>query len=626
MTMLANVERLAHEALAAGLRPPEPIDYLAFAERHVVISDSPLGDRYVRSQFPFFDEILRALSPADPCRTVTVCASAQIGKTTLANVFAYGSLVMGKGNVLYVLPTEDAGRRWSRMKLGPMMRATPILRENFPQRSKDAADSVMFKERRDGLSTLLITGANSPAALSQVTIHTQVQDDLAKWPTDNIAGDPEVQADSRSRAIEFAKILKASTPLIEGSCRITRNFEQGSREMPYVLCVHCQHPQVLEPDNFLAALDPERPEDACFTCVSCGGAIEERHRPQMLASFEWRAQNPAAKSEHRSFWLWSAYSPLQSWPRIAREYLKVRGDPAGEQVFLNDTCGKAYRALGEAPPWENLRNRAASSHYVRGTVPPGALVLMAGVDCQADYIAVQIIGFGAEYRRFVVDYIVIERHISDPDCQRNLDLLLSRTWGNHVGCEMAIDFAAIDGNAWTEDVWSFAQRHPSSKLIMVRGRGDDNAPRLALVKRERNPTTGKLLKYSKRFYHLGVSGLKMALYRDLQKVEETDRGFVHFPSGVEDSYYQELTSERREAVKRHGFTVYRWTKDARQRNEALDTMVIATGAAIKFGVYGISDKRWKSLAQEREVPHMTPLSSVEKNNQRILRIIEKLPT
>jgi hypothetical protein len=55
-------------------------------------------------------------------------------------------------------------------------------------------------------------------------------------------------------------------------------------------------------------------------------------------------------------------------------------------------------------------------------------------------------------------------------------------------------------------------------------------------------------------------------------------------------------------------------------------MVIATGAAIKFGVYGFSDKRWKALAQEREVPHMTPSSSVEKNKHRILRIVEKLST
>jgi hypothetical protein len=57
--------------------------------------------------------------------------------------------------------------------------------------------------------------------------------------------------------------------------------------------------------------------------------IEEHHRPEMLAGFEWRARNPAAKREHRSFWIWSAYSYLQSWARIAAEWLKARGEPGG---------------------------------------------------------------------------------------------------------------------------------------------------------------------------------------------------------------------------------------------------------------------------------------------------------
>ena len=59
-------------------------------------------------------------------------------------------------------------------------------------------------------------------------------------------------------------------------------------------------------------------------------------------------------------------------------------------------------------------------------------------------------------------------------------------------------------------------------------------------------------------------------------------------------------SERRTPVKRHGFTVYRWTKDDRQDNEALDTMIQATGAALKFGVYGLSDVGWDRLEAERK--------------------------
>ena len=266
--------------------------------------------------------------------------------------------------------------------------------------------------------------------------------------------------------------------MILPGCRITKDFETGSQEMPYVPCPHCSHMQTLTWDNMLAQLDPEHPEDACFSCIACGCIIEERHRPQMLAGFEWRAKNPAARREHRSFYIWSAYSCLQSWARIAQEWLKARGDPGAEQTFINDTVGLAYRAQSETTPWEGLRDRAAASDYVRGTVPKGALLLMLGIDCQGDRVEWQLVGFGKEYRRYVIDYGIIDRHISDMNCQRNLNLVMQRQWRNQYGRSFGIDFAAIDGNAWTEDVWSFARQHPSNKLMMVRGRGDDAAPRI----------------------------------------------------------------------------------------------------------------------------------------------------
>ena len=350
-------------------------------------------------------------------------------------------------------PTIDNALRWSKLKLAPMMRSTPIVQGHFPQRSRDTSDALLFKERADGLASLLITGANSPASLSQITVNFQVQDDLSKWEM-NAAGDPETQADNRSRAIEFAKLLKTSTPLVLPGCRITKDFEAGSQEMPFVPCPHCSHMQVLEWDNMLAQLDPEHPEDACFSCIACGAIIEEHHRPQMLAGFEWRAKNPVARREHRSFYIWSAYSCLQSWSRIAQEWLKARGDPGAEQTFICDTVGRAYRAQSETTPWEQLRDRAALSHYVRGTVPQGALLLMLGVDCQGDRVEWQCVGFGKEFKRYVIDYGIIDRHVSDPNCQRNLNLLMQRRWINNYGASFGVDFAAIDGNAWTEDVWS----------------------------------------------------------------------------------------------------------------------------------------------------------------------------
>jgi phage terminase large subunit GpA-like protein len=599
--MIANAERLAMEALAQVVKPPPQIDHLRWAKDNINIEDGDFAGPFNPSLFPYFPEILKALSPADPCRYVTVTGSAQVGKTTLANIFTGSTMAQARGLFLYCHPTEDNARRWSKIKLASLIRSTAAIRARFPTKSRDAADSVLFKEARDGTMQLLISGANSPASLSQISVDFQVQDDLAKWEM-NAAGDPEAQADNRSRAREFAKVLKASTPLVLPGCRITKSFEAGSQEYPYVPCPHCDEMQVLEWDNMLQYLDPLHPELAHFTCVACGCEIHEHHRPQMLKGFEFRAKNPAAKREHRSFWIWSAYSYLQSFERIAREWLKAKGDPAAEQTFLNDTAGLAYRAQGEARPWEELRDRATESPYVRGRIPAGALLIFVGIDCQVDRVEWQLVGFGRDYRRYVIDYGIIDRHISDADCQHNLDKVLAKTWKNAVGRELGIDLAAIDGNAWTEDVWSWARRHPSSKLIMVRGRGDDSAPRLARVKRERNEKTGVLLKYSKRFYNLGVSVLKMALYRDLAKDDPLANGYVAFPEGLGDDYFQELTAERRQAVKRNGFTVYRWTKDDRQDNEALDTLIQATGAAIKFGVYGMSDPSWARLEAEREAP------------------------
>lgn len=600
---LAHAEYLAARAMADVLMPPPPVDYVRWAEENIVFSEreSQFAGPYNRTLFGYFDEILRAFSPDDPCRFVSLAKSAQLGGTVLANVFVGGSLSMDPGDILYVHPTTDNAARWSKMKLSPFIRGTKALAELFDSRSRDGADSVLYKERRDGRGAILISGANSPASLSQVTMRRQVQDDLVKWET-NTAGDPEGQADSRSRAHEFAKIFKVSTPKTLPGCRITRNFEAGSQERPYVPCPHCGAMQVLEWENMLANLDEAKPEDAHFVCTDpeCGCVIEEHHRPQMLAGLEWRAANPAAKREHRSFWIWSAYSHLQSWERIAREWLKAKGDPPSEQTFMNDTVGLAYRGAGEAVPWEEIRDRAAESHYANGTIPLGALYLTLGIDCQVDRVEWQLVGWGRDRRRWVVSCGVIPGHVSEVSCRAALDALLDQRWLNTFGRRIGVDLAAIDGNAWTEDVWGWAKRHPSTKVMMVRGRHEEHVPLLERVRKERR-RDGTLLKYSRRFYNFGTSILKMALYRNLSKTDPLERGFIGLPRGLEDEYFRQLTAERRKPMRRRdGFTDYKWEKDPGQANEALDTHLQAEAAAIRLGVRDLPDALWDNLEAERE--------------------------
>lgn len=604
MTVLANSARIAADAIASALKPPAKVDFLDWAVRNIVFTkrESPEPGPYNPDRFSYFNEVLRALSPSDPCRIVTLAKSAQLGGTVLANVFTGGSMEMDPGDLMYVHPTDNNAERWSKMKLTPMLRGTPALKVLFPEKSREGGNSTLYKERADGLGAILISGANSPASLSQVTVPRQVQDDLAKWET-NAAGDPEVQADSRSRAITFAKIFKISTPLVMPGCRITKSYEAGSQERLFVPCPHvgCGHMQSLEWENMQANLDPDEPERAFFTCVDCGAAIEEHHRAWMLKRHEWRAANPKMKRIHRSFYIWSAYSFLQSWKQIAFEWFKAKGDPEAERAFLNDTVGQAFKATGEAPPWEGLRDRAAEAAYVRGNIPLGALLITLGIDCQADRVEWQLVGFGRRGQRWVIEYGIVPGHISEPATRDLLDQLLQQTWPNSFGRKIGIDLAAIDGNAWTEDVWGWAGRHPAARVIMVRGANRDTSPVLEQVRKERN-AAGKPLKYSKRFYNFGSSVLKMALYRNLLKQDPTEPGFIHLPRGLEDEYFRQLTAERRTAVKRFGAEVYRWIKEPGQANEALDTHLQAETAANRLGLRGMPDRVWDRLEAQRELP------------------------
>jgi phage terminase large subunit GpA-like protein len=227
---VTSAEWMAGDVMAEILNPPPPVDYLKWAEDNIVFSEreSEFSGPYNRQRFRYFDEILRALSPDDPCGIASLAKSAQLGGTVLANIFTGGSMDMDPGDFLYVHPTHDNAVRWSKMKLSPMLKGTTALRKIFPMKARDGQDSVTYKERRDGRGALLISGANSPASLSQVSINRQVQDDLAKWDM-NSAGDPENQADNRSQGREFAKIFKISTPMVVPGCRITSSFEAGNR-------------------------------------------------------------------------------------------------------------------------------------------------------------------------------------------------------------------------------------------------------------------------------------------------------------------------------------------------------------------------------------------------------------
>ena len=136
---------------------------------------------------------------------------------------------------------------------------------------------------------------------------------------------------------------------------------------------------------------------------------------------------PERKPYHRSFWVWSAYSPLQSWRLIIDEWIAAAKDPSKQRVFLNDTAGLAYKAAGEAPPWEALRDRAEHSATRRGIIPAGFVLLTLGLDVQKDRVEWQLVAWSRDGRRAVVDIGLVPGAIDEKGTQVLLDGLMAQS-------------------------------------------------------------------------------------------------------------------------------------------------------------------------------------------------------
>jgi len=622
MGFLSSSEAAVLRGMAAAMTPPPPPDITRWCEENIVFDErSPFPGAFDIALFPFLREVHEVLSPEHPSREVTLRGSAQWGKTvsvlipTLAAWHEYGPL-----DSLVVHPTSSSATEWVRAKWMPIRRQAPSLIEIFGSGRGEQTDTLHNQEttRRDG--TLKVVSAGSPDDLAGTTRRLVLMDDVAKFEM-TPKGDPEKLAESRASGFEEAKIGRISTPQIAGTCRITRAFKRSDQRFYHVPCPHCGNMAPLTWENFRKNIDPERLGAACFSCDSCGALINHAHKRAMVAAGRWVPHNP--RGDHPGFHLWRAYVPQRDWASIAVEYAQVMGwtgvqasvqteeeaartvEAETEQTFWNDVLGLPFEQASKGPDWEKLRDRVENAEegavLSRGIVPASGVLLTAGVDNQADRIEVTICAFGRNYRRWVVDHIVIPHYIGDDEGRAALDALLKGTWRTELGLRLPIDMMAVDEGSFTEDVRDWAKRHPFTRVILIKGASTASGP--ILRPQQDRKANGRVIKRQKRGWMLNVSQLKADFYAWLAKEDAEERGFVAFARGLGDEYYRQITSEVR-VLKRapSGVMVSRWELvEPSRRNECLDAMNYAEAAARKKGWTAMTDGQWDILEAERGI-------------------------
>lgn len=628
MGFLSSAEAVVFRAAAAAMAPPPPPDITRWCEENIVFDErSPMPGPFRIDRFPFLRGIHEVLSPEHPAREVTIRGSAQWGKTvsiiqpTLGAWHEYGPL-----DSLVVHPTSSAAVEWVSNKWLPMRRQAPGLRAIFGDGRGEQRDSLMNQETLARNGSLKVTSAGSPADLTGTSRRLVIGDDLAKWEMTDM-GDPETLMVSRASGFEDAKIVRISTPLVAGTCRISRAFNRSTQSYYHVPCPHCGHMAPLTWENFRRNIDPERLHAAHFTCDSCGCMIDHSNKVPMVSAGKWVDHNP--RGDHPGFHLWRAYVPQRDWASIAVEYAQVmgwtgmtvtqateaalRGDVRAEteQTFWNDVLGLPYEQASRGPDWTALRDRVENAEPAeqigRGIVPARGFILTAGVDCQDDRIEVHIVAHLAGFRRHAVDYIVIPHHIGSDEGCAALDALLKATWRTQLGRKLPLDAMAIDGGTYTDDVWSWAKRHPWSRVIIVKGSSSANGPVMVPMKFERR-ADGQAKRLQKRAFLLNVSQMKADFYSWLDRADPIERGYVSFGMGLGDEYFRQVTSEVRVLKRsRAGVVTSQWDLvEPSRRNEGLDTMLYAEAAARRKGWASMTEAEWARLEDDRGAAPETP--------------------
>lgn len=547
---------------------------------------------YRSSRTPHAVEIMDSfISPE--VEEITLMGSAQIGKTTIQeNIIGYIIDVDPKP-ILFMAPTLDVAKKFSKNKLEPMLEDTKSLKNKVSRKkSRDSDNTSLYKRFEGGF--IILVGANSPHGLRQMSIPIIMSDDIDSIEIGSTKeGDSVTRAEKRAQTFEGqSKKIRTSTPTIEGSSRIHNYYKKGTMEKPFVKCLNCNHEQIMQWENVVWDYDKDafgnkikgtdRPETAKIACINCGVLMDEAERLKMLENVRWIAEHPE-RIRHRSFWINEISSTLSSLKRVVEQYLETENEPEKEETFQNLVLGLPYRvnSVEEISEYE-LMNRLESYLNIIDPyeTPNQVLFLIVSVDVQADRLEVEVWGYGMNYEMWILNR---NKFVGDPKIPKHLprspwaqlEILLLNKWHRRDGIELTILAAGIDSSFLSDEVYNFTRGYEfTRKWWAIKGARNPFAEiipdKFSVIEEKRS-----------KYLRFGVNLEKQSLFSRL-KIEKPDNykdgdpipKYIHFDETICDpEYFEQLTAEHG-VKKKYGnmeYVLYEKKKSG-LRNEALDLL------------------------------------------------------
>jgi phage terminase large subunit GpA-like protein len=564
-----TLAELSEQTLAMFL-PPKALTVSQWADecRVLVSVSSAEPGRWNTDRAPFQREIMDAFS--DPkVEEIVLKASAQVGKSEiLSNCMGY-VIDNDPGPIMMVQITEEMARGFSSERLQPMIENSPTLADKVSEaKSRDGGNTILRKRFPGGFLTLV--GANSPSGLRSRPIRYLFLDEVDGYPASaGSEGDPVMLAMKRTETFHNRKIVMCSTPTLDKTSRIEKEYVIGTQEEWCIKCPSCGEYNFIRFDDIRFDYTSEmvggcKQYDVQHIAWRCPNCLNEHSEHECKrAKAKWIARNPnAIKKKIRSFRINAFYSTLggSNWENIILTFLNAKDDDPKLQAFYNTDLGETWELRDRSGDPEKLFARR--EHY-NAEVPEGVLVLTCGVDTQDNRLEYEVIGWGRNEESWGIQRGEIPGDPEDADVWAQLDEVIDREWQMANGRAMRISITFVDsGGHKTNPVYRETAARNNKRVFAIKGFPGNSRPYVEMSKKK------------SVLFLIGVDSGKAAIM-SASTVEKPGPKYMHFPENEHAGYtlewFRGLLSEHMVINTRGGRNMTSWVMlPGVRRNEALD--------------------------------------------------------
>ncbi|MCI6936967.1 MAG: phage terminase large subunit family protein [Clostridiales bacterium] len=582
----------AMRKVLAGMTPPDDLTVTQWAEakRRLSAESAAEPGPWRTERTPYLREPMDAFT--DPkVRHIVMVAASQVGKSEFLNNCIGYIIDEDPGSILFIHPTTIDAQEYSKLRIAPMLRDSPALRQKIAApKSRDSHNTILQKAYPGGILTMC--GSTEAHALASKPIRYVFGDERDRWATSaGNEGDPWDLAMARQTTFYNAKAVEVSTTTIKNASAIEAAYYTGTMERWNSKCPHCgEYHEIrwsdirFEYDEIIVSHKKTyKVKKVYYTCPGCGCISTEAEMKRAQA--KWIAENPEAYGQGtRSFWLNAFVSQWASWESIVLKYLNALGSTKKMQVVFNTCFGEPWEDRGDIEDEDSLLARREDYGKDKNgepvELPPGVLVLTAGVDTQDDRMEYEIVGHGFFGETWGIEKgIVMGRPDDDATWNKLDEVVFDRVmrFENGVGLRVSMSFVD-EGGHFTQSVRAQCNARISKKVFCIKGMPGQDKPYISPPKKQKI-FVNQIAVGTCWQYQLGVDSGKEIIMDNL-RVQTPGQKYCHFPKRDDygSAYFAGLLSETKvyDPNKKQPWS---WKKiPGHERNEPLDCRNYALAA------------------------------------------------